>query len=105
MSHRFELGKIGYERQKSIELKYKTEPIGNHRIDFLVRNEVIVKLKATDGMPKIFESQLLTYTKAMTKRVGLLINFINTHLKDGIKRMILQKNNHREHGEKNHGAH
>jgi len=80
---------IAYEKQKEIALKYKGKEIGKHRIDFLIENEVIVELKAVETMVKIYEAQILTYLKAMDKRVGLLINFNVERLKDGIKRRIL----------------
>lgn len=50
---------------------------------------MILEIKATEGINKIFEAQLLTYMRAMKKRVGLLINFNVERLKDGIKRLIL----------------
>lgn len=89
LSHEFRLRKIRHERQKEITLKYKNKIIGLHRIDFLVENEVILELKATEGINKIFLAQLITYLKAMEKRVGLLINFNVERLKDGIKRLVL----------------
>lgn len=78
-----------YERQKEIGLKYKGKNIGNHRLDYLIENKVIVELKAVEVVNKIFEAQVLTYLKAMNKRVGLLINFNVERLKYGIKRLIL----------------
>jgi GxxExxY protein len=78
-----------YERQKEINLKYKGKEIGKHRIDYLVENQVVVELKAVESMHKIYEAQLLTYLKAMGKRVGLLINFNVERLKDDIKRLII----------------
>jgi GxxExxY protein len=72
-------------------LQNKGKEIGRHRIDFLVENEVIVELKAVEGMNKIYEAQLLTYLRAMGKRVGLLINFNVERLRDGIKRLIIQR--------------
>ena len=81
--------KIGHERQKEIRLRYKGKDIGNHRIDYLVEDEVIVELKAVEFMHRIYEAQLLTYLRALDKRVGLLINFNVIRLKEGIKRLIL----------------
>jgi len=89
LAHEFKLRGIVFERQKEIELEYKGKRIGKHRIDYLVEQEVILEIKATEGINKIFEAQLLTYMKAMKKRVGLLINFNTERLKDGIKRLIL----------------
>ena len=85
----FKSREILYERQKEISLHYKGTEIGKHRIDYLIKNEVVVELKAVNAMNSIYEAQLLTYLKAMDKKVGLLINFNVERLKDGIKRLIL----------------
>jgi GxxExxY protein len=89
LAHEFTLRGIKYEKQKEINLKYKGKEIGKHRIDFLVENEVVLELKAVETINKIYEAQILTYLRAMDKRVGLLINFNVERLKDGIKRLIL----------------
>lgn len=89
MACEFELRGISFERQKEIILEYKGKNIGLHRIDFLIETQVVLEIKATEGMKNIFEAQLLTYMKAMKKRVGLLINFNIERLKDGIKRLVL----------------
>jgi GxxExxY protein len=89
LSREFLLQNVVFERQKTINLKYKGGDIGNHRIDFLVENDVILELKAVEQMHKIYEAQLLTYLRATNKRVGLLINFNVEQLKRGIKRLIL----------------
>jgi len=89
LAHEFTLRGITYNKQKEIHLIYKDKEIGKHRIDFLVENEVVLELKAVETMNKIFEAQILTYLRAMDKRVGLLINFNVERLKDGIKRMVL----------------
>lgn len=88
LTYEFELRKIAFERQKEIHLKYKGRNIGNHRIDFLIE-EVIVELKVVERIHDIYEAQLLTYLRAMNKRVGLLMNFNVEKLKDGIKRLII----------------
>jgi GxxExxY protein len=89
IAHEFTLRGIQYERQKETSLKYKRKEIGKQRIDFLVENEVVLELKAVETMNKIYEAQILTYLRAMDKRVGLLINFNVKRLKDGIKRLML----------------
>ena len=89
LGYEFELREIPYEKQKGIELRYTGREIGQHRIDYLVENQVIVELKAVAAMNTIYEAQVLTYLKAMDKRVGLLINFNVERLKDGIKRLII----------------
>ena len=89
LAFEFELRKISHERQKEIYLKYKGRNVGKHRIDFLVENDVIVELKAVELIHSIYEAQLLTYLRAMDKRVGLLLNFNVERLKDGIMRLII----------------
>ena len=89
LAYEFKLRKIIYERQKQIQLRYKGKEVGLHRIDFLVGDGVVLEIKAVEGINKIFEAQLLTYLKAMDKKVGLLINFNVLRLKEGIKRLIL----------------
>ena len=89
LAHEFNLRGIQLEKQKEIGMKYKDKEIGKHRIDFLVENEVVLELKAVEKMNTIYEAQVLTYLRAMDKRVGLLINFSGERLKDGIQRLIL----------------
>jgi GxxExxY protein len=89
LEQEFILRNILYERQKEISLQYKGKDIGKHRIDYLVEARVIVELKAVEAMNKIYEAQLLTYLRAMNKRVGLLINFNVERVTDGVKRLII----------------
>jgi GxxExxY protein len=89
LEYEFKAGQIHYERQKENRLRYKGKEIGNHRIDYLIDNEVVLELKAVTAMNRIYEAQLLTYLKALDKQVGLLINFNVQRLKDGITRLIL----------------
>ena len=89
LGYEFTLRKIRYIKQAEINLKYKGKDIGSHRIDYLVEDEVIVELKAVDILHRIYEAQLLTYLRALEKRVGLLINFNVSRLREGIRRLII----------------
>jgi GxxExxY protein len=89
LAHEFKLRAISFERQKQIILKYKNHSIGNHRIDFLVEEQVILELKAVDMLHSIYEAQLLTNLRATNSRIGLLINFNVKLLREGIKRFII----------------
>ncbi len=60
-----------------------------YRIDILVENKLILELKSVEEINGIYEAQLLTYMKLAGVRIGLLINFKNTKLKDGIQRFVL----------------
>ena len=57
-------------------------------MDLVVENEVIVECKATSQFNKIFESQLLTYLRLSKKKLGLIINFGEAFLKNGIHRVV-----------------
>lgn len=73
-----------------LPLKYKGQNVdSNLRIDMLVEDEIIIELKAVEQMLPVFESQLLTYLKLSNKRLGLLINFNVSLIKNGIKRVVL----------------
>lgn len=67
-------------RQVRLDVAYK--------MDLLVEDLVIVELKAVDTLLPVHEAQLLSYLKLSGKKLGLLINFHVTRLKDGYKRMV-----------------
>ena len=58
------------------------------RIDLFVGNTLIVELKSVDEVKDIHKKQLLTYLKLTGKPLGLLLNFNEILLKDGITRII-----------------
>ncbi len=87
----FELVQDGLrvEQQKPLPLLYREVRLDcGYRLDLLVEGEVIVEIKATDGLAPIHEAQLLSYLKLSGCRVGLLINFNVTVLKEGIRRIV-----------------
>jgi GxxExxY protein len=88
----YELTQAGIPVQKQLELPilYKGLPLeGNYRIDLLVGKQIIVELKSVDKLLDIHAAQLLTYMKLANKRIGLLINFNHSYLKEGIRRFVL----------------
>jgi len=77
------------ERQKPVALEYKGSLLGDgFRIDLLVDDELIVEVKAVDGLLPIHEAQLLTYLRLTATRLGLLMNFNEKTLKEGVKRVV-----------------
>ena len=58
------------------------------RLDLLVNNKVIVELKSVTKIEPVHKKQLLTYLRLAQKPLGLLINFNEVLLKDGITRII-----------------
>jgi len=67
--------KIPHKRQESIRLTDLGEPIGEHRLDLLVADRVVVELKAIKGLEAIHFSTVRSYMKAMNVDSGLLLNF------------------------------
>jgi len=58
------------------------------RIDMLVEDSVIVEIKACERTLPVHEAQLLSYLRLTDLRIGLLLNFHVTHMKDGLKRVV-----------------
>ncbi len=88
----YELRQLGLEveRQKPLPLVYKDIRLDQgYRLDMLVEGQVVVEIKVVDQLMPVHEAQLLSYMKLAGCRVGLLINFNVTLLKDGVKRRIL----------------
>lgn len=84
-----ESAKLRFQQQLIVPVFYKGRPIGDHRLDFVVEDAVILELKSVERFDPIFEAQVLTYLRLSGKRRALLINFNSRLLKDGIKRFVL----------------
>jgi GxxExxY protein len=88
----YELANRGLDvrRQVQVPLIYKELQFDcGFRIDLLVSDEVVVEIKAVDAVLPVHLAQILTYLKIAEKRVGLLINFNKTKIKNGIHRFVL----------------
>ena len=88
----YELNEAGlkYESQKPISIKYKGIIFNEAlRIDILVENKIVLEIKSVDEFNPLFEAQLLTYMKLTDCRLGFIINFNVSKLKDGIHRYVL----------------
>ena len=88
----YELGlrSIEYQRQIQLPVNYKGHYLDcGYRMDVLVEDTVIVEIKAVDTILPVHKAQLLTYMKLSGKSVGLLINFHEAIIKDGLIRMVL----------------
>ena len=87
----YELGKAGipYQRQLPVHVRHDGEPMGlGYRMDVLVENAIIVELKSKLALVEAEHKQVITYLKTSDKRLGLLINFGEARLKDGIYRKV-----------------
>ncbi|OFX21759.1 MAG: GxxExxY protein [Bacteroidetes bacterium GWA2_31_9b] len=77
------------EKQKPLPLVYKEVKLEiGYRIDLIVENRVIVEIKAVEAFNDVHMAQVLTYLKLSDCKIGLLLNFNVSSLKNGIKRLI-----------------
>lgn len=83
-----ELYKQGLNAEREIDLPiyYENEKVGSRRADFFVEGQVLVELKALEGLTSAHSSQLLNYLEAFGIPVGLLLNFGTPSLE--IKRLL-----------------
>ena len=81
---------LNVKKQLALPLVYKEIKLdAGYRIDLLVVNKVIIEIKSVDAIADIHKAQLMTYMKLANIKLGLLINFNVTRLKDGIVRWII----------------
>ena len=88
----YELIKMGIsiKQQLMIPIKYKDIKLKTkYRLDLLIEDKVIIELKSVEKLTPVHEAQLITYLKLTGYRVGLLINFNEKLLTNGIMRRIL----------------
>ncbi|MEI8206951.1 MAG: GxxExxY protein [Kiritimatiellales bacterium] len=84
-----DLREISYERQKHRPLNYKNKVLKtDYRIDLLVDGKVIVEVKARETIHPVDKAQTLTYMRLGEIKLGLLINFHEPLLKNGITRIV-----------------
>jgi GxxExxY protein len=90
LCHEFSLRGIQFERQKEVDVFYKSEAIKGQRIDLLVEGQAVVEIKSVRKLEDVFEAQVLSYLKSTGLKRALLINFGKARLIDGVKRFSLQ---------------
>ncbi|MCH7676545.1 GxxExxY protein [candidate division KSB1 bacterium] len=80
---------IKSEHQVILPLFYKGHEISkDFRIDLLVEKEIVVEIKAVEAILPVHQAQLISYLKLADKRLGFLINFNVSLLKDGFHRFV-----------------
>jgi GxxExxY protein len=80
---------VPFEAEKPITVLYRGWPIPGQRVDLVVGGVLIVELKAIGAIEQGHVAQLLSYLKTTGVRLGLLINFHEALLKNGIRRVVL----------------
>ena len=81
--------KIAFQAQMPVVVEYKGWCVGQGKLDRLVRERLVVELKAVELLAPIHWVQVRSYLKATQCTLGLLINFNVPLLRQGIKRIIL----------------
>jgi GxxExxY protein len=87
----YELHKTGLrvEKQKPLPLIYEEVHMEvGYRVDILLENKLVIEVKSVDVLNDVHLAQTLTYLKLSNCKLGMLINFNVTRIKDGIKRVV-----------------
>jgi GxxExxY protein len=87
LCYEFELQGIEYKRQVPADIIYKGHVIKGQRLDLLGEKEVVVEIKSFSRPPDTVLSQTISYLKATNLKRGLIINFGEKRLIQGIKRV------------------
>jgi len=66
---------IPYERQKTLEIRYRNHKIGEHRLDLLIASKLVVELKAVKEIEPIHFTIVRSYVKASNATSGIILNF------------------------------
>lgn len=88
--HELVLRGLNVRKEVRLPIQYKGIQLdGFLRIDLLVNDEVIVEIKSVKSIDEVHRAQILTYLKLSKIRVGLLLNFNERLLKNGVHRLVL----------------
>jgi len=79
---------IPFVRQRPFPVVYKGQLVGEGRLDLLVREILVVELKAVDALLPVHKAQALHYLKALDLPLALLINFKVPILRAGVQRIV-----------------
>lgn len=87
----YELKKIGLniQKQKPLPLIYEEVHLDiGYRVDIMIENKFIIEIKAVEALNDVHMAQILTYLKLSGCKLGMLINFNVSLIKNGIKRVV-----------------
>ena len=89
MAHELKKRGMHVERQMPVPIEYEDLKFEEgFRADLVVNGLVVIELKSVDKLAKVHKKQLLTYLRLMDRKLGLLINFGENLIKDGISRVV-----------------
>ncbi|MCB0808724.1 MAG: GxxExxY protein [Flavobacteriales bacterium] len=87
----FELGERGLEVETQVALPLAFKGVrldAGYRIDIWLERRLIIEVKSVEALHPIHTAQLLTYLKLTGNRLGLLVNFNEKLVRDGIRRLV-----------------
>jgi GxxExxY protein len=89
LMHELRLRGIKAQNQVPVRAFYKGVDLNlDFKLDILVEDNIVLELKSVEQLLPVHEKQLLTYLKLTEKQLGLLVNFNESYLKRGIKRVV-----------------
>ena len=81
--------KLRFVSERSIPVVYKGTTLDlSYRVDLIVEDRIVVEVKSVASVLPVHEAQLLTYLKLTACPIGLLINFNEAKLVDGVHRLV-----------------
>jgi GxxExxY protein len=89
LSHELTLRGVKHQLQLPVPLHYKGIPVEiGYRADMVVAEKLLLELKAVDGLLPIHTAQVVTYLRLKRFPLGLLVNFNEVLIKNGIHRIL-----------------
>ena len=80
---------LSVKKQKAMPVVYEEVKLDcGYRVDLIVENKLIIEIKSVDALNDVHLAQILTYLKLADWKLGLLINFNVSILKNGIRRVV-----------------
>ena len=88
-AYELELRGVRYQKELAIPLNYKGKLIEvGFRADVVIERQLLIELKAVETVLGVHKAQVITYLKLMRLPLGLMINFNEVLIKDGIQRVL-----------------
>ncbi len=87
----FELREMGFEVKQQVPMPFVYKDVKQdvgYRIDLVINDKILVEVKSVETLAPVHYAQTLTYLKLSDLKLGLLINFNTSVLKDGIHRIV-----------------
>ncbi|MEP7147704.1 MAG: GxxExxY protein [Acidobacteriota bacterium] len=87
LCYEFSLRGLDFQRQVGVDVFYKGQITKGQRLDLIVEKEIVIELKSVSRIHEVVFAQLLSYLKVTGLKRGLIINFGEKRLIDGVRRV------------------